>query len=759
MARAVAPTVAIEVIPTGKMRDTVAVSLQLNGGSYDNLTYAWSDDSGRGPQGAFDHPNNANPTYTRPDVNRDRDLTVTCVVTAHGTGTNADANTSDTSRDIEITSVMHVDAADVPSVEVLIIHNGYERKPVTLMVNVGGSHAGNYDTLTYRWQVFGYAANNYDRDVTGDSMNDATLRNPIWTRPGVTGDTRVIVRCTLTATGTNGKALRGTTESTYHQFATTILDFPDARGPNFTDIQTTTVNPASSTFRESDWHHGLVSALEGTQVWIRPIFNSGTYDEASIDYFQKARSASTWNAIVRKVNPDYQRTTWTMPQVTADTQYHIRGEFNVKGLDVNAEINTTAQSSVQSEYGTVRNHPNPQAPSLEVSHYENNRHDVIEGIPEGLEGTSVELTVVEFGEQYDSLSYLWTATGTDGTNFNSSLSGTSGSVTGIRTTRDIMFTRPQTDHDRSIDVRCTVTAHGNNVKANDDVNSTSSDTARTIVRDHHPADVPSIGIQSVTNGLPHRAIQLVPIIGSTHAGTYDTLTYNWQIWDRNHEGDPDHERTNTIDNHTARSPIWTRPYIDNNSHQITVRCTLTAHGNDTNAAAGTSESTHVDFYTTITQLPDVVAPTSVVLAAIPNGTEGTVFTASATVNGGSYDTDDYFWYGYEGTTPPSNIPLLKVSLHPSVGFIRAPVSADNTAFTYYVEAEVNGEGTNHKAHQVHRVQSNSVVTHVNVAPPEPPTPPPETVVITDGDGNNIAGPFHVVFVDENNTGIDVEDQA
>ena len=86
-----APAVTIAPVPAGDEGTTVALTATVTGGRYDALEYVWAVNGG-----TLNDATLVSPTWTRPRVNADTDHTIDLVITARGTGTNADANTSDT---------------------------------------------------------------------------------------------------------------------------------------------------------------------------------------------------------------------------------------------------------------------------------------------------------------------------------------------------------------------------------------------------------------------------------------------------------------------------------------------------------------------------------------------------------------------------------------------------------------------------------------------------------------------------------------
>ena len=126
---AVAPTVAINAIPSGREGTTVQLGAILSGGTYDGTpTYAWMVSGG-----SLDSATSATPTWTRPTVTEDGDYTITLTVTARGTGTTAANNTSDTAsatRNVRVTDTPEPPPAPAqPAATPTLVWTGFLHDP------------------------------------------------------------------------------------------------------------------------------------------------------------------------------------------------------------------------------------------------------------------------------------------------------------------------------------------------------------------------------------------------------------------------------------------------------------------------------------------------------------------------------------------------------------------------------------------------------------------------------------------------------
>lgn len=165
---------------------------------------------------------------------------------------------------------------------------------------------------------------------------------------------------------------------------------------------------------------------------------------------------------------------------------------------------------------------------------------------------------------------------------------------------------------------------------------------------------------------------------SVSGGTFDTLTYAWDI--RFGGG--------TLDNADTSAPTYNAPAVASDT-SARVRCIVTANGNGGNAATGTSDtnSDTEDFTVlNVVGLPDAAAP-AVTIAAVTEVDEGDTLALSASVAGGTYDALAYAWVIVSGGGSISNA-------NTSAPTYNAPsVSADATA-RVRCTVTATGTGTN-----------------------------------------------------------------
>ncbi len=434
MAVAVAPNPAIIAIPDGKEGDQVQLGLTLNesGARYDRLTYAWSGASG------LVNPNTENPRWNRPEVSANREFSIRCEVTAHGDGQSADAGTTASRSDTEPATVLQVPDAVAPTGEVVRSPIGHVHERDVLQLDVDlDEGSGTYDTLEFAWSAF--RANAQTPAGLTPFSNDS-IRRPTFTCPDVGSDQEWVLRCAITARGTNGHARR----STFHTRTLTDLhvdvrDYPDASTPSF---------------RIQGLHNGRSGVVQSLSV--EP--SGGTYD----------RIAYRWRIWLRGTDPitdDLGGTLFddptartsrlTNPSVASNAVYGVRCYATVHGDDHNAEAGTTATDHTETDY-TVMPLPDAVAPDATLS------------VARGDMRTRVVLQPRFSGGTYDRLTYQWYASRVVEhveTAHNDSLS----SLTAATPT----WTRPDVDEDDErlpFFIRLTYTAHGDGRNAQ---NSTS----------------------------------------------------------------------------------------------------------------------------------------------------------------------------------------------------------------------------------------------------------------------------------------------
>ena len=729
---ATAPTVAINGIPDGKQRDTESLSLDVTGGSYSRLTYAWSSNYGGTDQ--FSDATSATPTWTRPDTDRDRNVSIKCAVTAHDDNDNTQAVRTDT----EPTTIFHLPNADAPSINVLYPPEDFEGTKYTLATEVGKTHAGTFDRLTYNWFVF-----HGNQDFADFVLDDRHAANPVWTRNRVEGASRVLfqINCNLRAHGDNVNALMGTEEWTQSIVQPWVDDYPAADAPSIDYILTT--NDTDHTVESVNYQPGLRDGLEGTTFFCRVEFgdgHGGLFDQLNVevslvgpDGVDLQVQMWTWNRAAGdpRTGEHPGRTdafTFTRPAVDADTQYRIVCSITALGADREAEVNTSERTESQSSPGTVRNYPQAAAPSLLIQHRNDSETNYVTGIPNLTEGDFTNLRATINGGTYDEISYSW-----ERVEFGAAAgTGTTDGFSAPNAANTTLTYPPVSVH-HQYDVICTVTVTGNGTEAEDGSTDTGSDRRFFWSNPLPAADAPSIDIGTVPNGPAGVDVQVPTILGRTNIGTYDVLGFLWHAYDQGHRGDPAHDRSGEVFpllQRTAASPNIHRINRTASNVQYDLVVDLSAVGTDGNANGGTSEQTSTYHTITVTPIPVAAIPPAVIIEPIPDGLPGSTAHVQLDFAEGRWDSARYEWgwtYGGVETGFGGNTayPLFH---RPNI----PPGETGPVEITIVCQVTVMGEGEDARDGTL-AMQTFSTTTNL-LEPPPTPVPPPTIMLITDEHG-------------------------
>ena len=330
-----APTVTIAAVASVDEDETLALSASVSGGTYDTLEYAWSVVSGGG---SFSDDTGSAAVYDPPDVSADTAVTVRCIVTARGSGTNAEDGTSDTASDTEGFTVNVVTApppmlpdAAAPAVVIAAVASVDEDETLNLFAGVA---SGIYDTLEYAWTVV----------TGGGDFADDNGSTAVYDPPDVSADTAVIVRCTVTARGTGTNAASGTsdTASDTEGFvvnhvapATTVTadagaDKTVASGGQVTlDGSATVQNGAGATAYAWTRVSGTGGSLDNAGI-ARPTFTAPTLQPGDADRTIVYELEATNNGV-----SDTDRVTITVEAPAAGVTFNISHTFPARVLSQN----------------------------------------------------------------------------------------------------------------------------------------------------------------------------------------------------------------------------------------------------------------------------------------------------------------------------------------------------------------------------------------------------------------------------------------
>ena len=561
-------SVSIDTISAGSENTLVTLGATITKGTgvYDSVSYAWSVD-----EGALNDATLAAPTWTRPLVSSDTDVTVRLVLTLNGGGTTAASGSSVALAEVTTTTtvnnVVALPDATAPSVTINSIVAGDEGTSVVLSVSVTG---GAYDSLTYLWTT-----------NTGVIQN-ATVATPTWWR----GSANATIGLTVTALGTGSAARNG---SSAQVVATSV---------------SATVNtvPVPDGAWEINLPAGWYDVNSFRKAWtgpagIRPqaparlategdtYFESIAYrldrfglvlhfvDDRDVSPFTAANNIDLSSAFETggriRIEADVGGVTRAFQidasEITADTTEPYRWDFpagrqseftRFRGVLSNSNDNQVGKLILSDGATTL---PDASAGNASVS---------INAISAGNEGTNVTLgaSVTKGTGVYDTVSYAWTAD--------------EGTLTGANTATPT-WTRPTVSATKNVTLRLVVTLSGDGTTAT----SGTSVSLSEVTRDASVVDVPpalpaasagnaSVSIDTISAGDEDTTVTLGASI-TKGTGVYDSVTYAWSV----DEG--------TLNNAASATPVWTRPTVTSTKN-VTVRLVLTLNGTGTTARNGTS---------------------------------------------------------------------------------------------------------------------------------------------------------------------------
>ena len=694
---AAAPTVTINAIPAGDENTGVQLSATLSGGAYDGaVEYDW-DVSG----GALNDDASATPTWTRPSVTSNTDVTVSLTITARGAGTVARNGTSDTANAADRTAPVRDAGGGGNGGD-----HGDDRASAT-PVGIPSTTSGNLtrgDRDYFRIDIT--RAGSLTLATTGSTDTYGILyddgggelqRND----DGGAGHNFRIARGSISA-GTYYLLVRG-----YYQSSTegdyTLSLTGSARGGG------TALPAAAAPTVAID---AVPAGDEDTTVTLGATLTGGTYD-GTPEY--------AWSVTGGALDDDASPTpTWTRPAVTSNTNHTVSLTVTAHGAGTVARNGTSATADAADRTAQVLDVPVqlPVATAPTVT---------IDAVAAGDENTSVTLGATLAGGTYDgAVEYDWDV---------------SGGALNDDTSATPTWTRPAVASNTNHTVSLTVTAHGAGTVARNGTSATANAADRTAqVRDtggDHgddrasatPVEIPSTTSGNITfgdrdyfridvtragsltltttgstdtygvlydnNGTQLRAnddsgqnYNFRIAVGSVSVGAYyvmvrgfggstrgdyslsvtgsalsgtppanaPTVTINpvaagdeetavalgASLTGGAYDGTPEYGWSvsgGALDDPASATPTWTRPAVTGDTGH-TVFLTLTVHGAGANAQTGTSASTSANRAAQVLETSPplpVAAAPAVTIDAIPAGDEGTQAQLGATLTGGTYD--------------------------------------------------------------------------------------------------------------------------
>ena len=521
-----APSVSINAIADGDEGTAVQLGATLAGGAYDGSPeYDW-DVSG----GALHDDASATPTWTRPTVSANTNVTVSLTVTVRGAGTSARTGSSDTGSASRAALVRDAngDHGDdfasaapigIPSTTSASLTSGdrdYFRLDIATAGTLTAVTTGSTDT--YGTLFDGDGNQLRSNDDGGERYNFR------------------IAAGTLEA-GTYYLQVRGYWETTAGDYVLSVTG--SARGPA----------PLPAAAAPAVTINAIAAGDENTPVTLGATLTGGTYD-GTPEYAWSVTGGALTDATLAAP-------TWTRPTVAADANYTVRLTVTVRGGGANANAGTsaTANASLDAQVRNVAAQlPAASAPSVSIN-----------AIADGDEGTAVGLSATVTGGTYDgALEYVWQVSG-----------GTLRDQASATPT----WTRPAVSSNTSYTVRLAVTARGTGTSARNATSDTRNASRAALVRNVAvqlpAAAAPSVSIDAIAAGEENTAVQL----GATlTGGTYDgTVEYDWTV------------TGGRLSDSAAAAPTWTRPAVSTDT-SYTVSLTVTARGAGTVARNATSDT-------------------------------------------------------------------------------------------------------------------------------------------------------------------------
>ena len=495
-------------------------------------------------------------------------------VTVRGTGTITKDGTSAMESDTVTASVTQRPVAVAPAVSIGAVVSGREGTAARLTAELSG---GAYDgDAEYAWTV------------SGGTLDDATAASPTWTRPQVDADEDVTIGLAVTVRGTGADHRAGSSDSRTVSLATTVLDRPAVTAP-----MVSIVDPPVG--------------IEGTDVRLGATITGGRYD--TIEYLWSLDSGHGTLDNATALSP-----LWTRPFISPTQQLPsvifltvtVRGDGTDTEAGSSETVRVNATATTRSEGSTIPDPPTiPAAVAPAVS---------ITNVPSGREGTAARLTAELSGGAYDGdAEYAWTVS-----------RGTLDDATVASPT----WTRPQVDADEDVTIGLAVTVRGagSRARAGTQAIGQASRTATVTDTPADPGDLPDAAAPavSITNVPSGREGTTARLSAALTGGTYDTLTRAWTV-----------ER-GTLDDATAVSPTWTRPQVDaSTAYDVTLE--VTARGDGTAAASGSSDTARATVAATVTDTPgdpdDPDPETDWTEVAGTRSTEWGAWTATSTYRG------------------------------------------------------------------------------------------------------------------------------
>ena len=333
---------------------------------------------------------------------------------------------------------------------------------------------------------------------------------------------------------------------------------------------------------------GLAPSASGgnNQVrWQASAPNNGGSAITGYDWRWRRVGAASWTTVSTTGG------TLTRTGLAADTQYEA--QFKAKNAI------GTADDWSPSGTGRTNQLAVADAPSATIN-----------TIPAGNEGTSVRLARSLTGGLYDQYVNAWSVD-----------EGTLDDATADSPT----WTRPAVSATKNVGVNYGITVRGTGTNARAGTSDSASATeVNASVRNVQPpaASAPTVTINAIPDGNEGTTVRLTRALTG---GTYDRVSGNaWSV------------ASGTLDDATAESPTWTRPFVAATGN-TQVDCDVTVEGTGTNARNGTSATGSAQQVTArVINRPQLATPTLSVQQNTNNFVLTYTLTRGSVANGATY---------------------------------------------------------------------------------------------------------------------------
>ena len=459
---------------------TAKLTATVTGGTYDELQYQWRvKHNGYTPQRdlsdtALDATDLASPTLTYPSppsASAHSEIEVELTLTAVGKGTLADDNTSVSKSATSVTfttwhaialpdwrATTPLGALDSDDVQLASAQEGHEVK----LYAIRAADTGRFDDVEIDWE-YSVALDDSNNRVWINLDDDVDDDPFAWTLPSVDVDTASIIRARFRVSGSGTNARNGAQSgwSAWRELAFTILTF-HVKAPS--NVALTLVHNSGPKAGQQDivFEAGSTAQMhavyEADGHWdTRDVIWGYIHNDSAIT--NAATSVSATSAIITMPNQ--------ATEETGDWTIWMYLEVTYKGTGTNARVDSSVTLTYYIKGITVR-YPRPAVrlpTTLQIA------VDGTAGVPDGNEGTSVEIALIVTGGTFDSYTQEWSVL-LDSTNVWGEADDT----------ETINWTRPRVLSDTQYVVTCRTLFKGDGTTAKDGSEKVREVSATTTVK-------------------------------------------------------------------------------------------------------------------------------------------------------------------------------------------------------------------------------------------------------------------------------------